>query len=283
MTRVAQTVLITGSTRGIGKGMAVEFMKRGLNVVISGRSQESVDGALKDLHPLADQCDVKLVGVPCEVSDYKQVESLWRESVAAIGEIDIWINNAGIANTGAPIAFLPPDQFDSVVHTNITGTLYGCQVALREMNAQGFGAIYTFEGFGSNGMHSPANHVYGATKFAIRYFTKHLIAETKGGPVIVGYMSPGIVLTDLSLKDRPHMPPEAWANVRKIYNILADRVETVTPFLVDGVLSNTRHGGRIQWLTRRKSLWRFLKSRFTTRTLMDDWQREVEAGEQPAS
>ena len=283
MTRIAKTVLITGSTRGIGKGMAVEFMKRGLNVVISGGSQDSVSAALSDLQPHADQMAVKLVGIPCDVSKYDEVEKLWQDAAAALGDIDIWINNAGVSNAGAPIAFLPPDQFDSVVHTNLTGTLYGCRVALREMTKQGHGAIYTFEGFGSNGMHNPANHVYGATKFAIRYFTKHLISESKGGPVIVGYMSPGIVLTDLSLKDRSRMPPEAWKSVRKVYNILADRVETVTPFLVDGVLRNTRHGGRIQWLTRRKSIWRFLKSRFTTRTLMDDWQREMEPGDQTAS
>jgi NAD(P)-dependent dehydrogenase (short-subunit alcohol dehydrogenase family) len=104
--------------------------------------------------------------------------------------------------------------------------------------------------------------LYGATKFAITYFTKALIKETQGGPVRVGYMSPGIVITDLSTRDKTKMPPQRWAFVVKVYNILADRVETVTPWLVEKVLADRGHGSRIAWLTRGKSLRRFLGARF---------------------
>ena len=270
-----KNVVITGSTKGIGKGMALEFLKRGHNVVISSRGQAAVDQAVADLQQTADDAGAKLAGVPCDVAQFDQVQKLWDQAVAALGSVDIFINNAGITNSGMPIAHLPPEQFDTVVHTNLTGLYFCSQVVLEGMQAQGHGAYYTFEGFGSNGMHNPSSHVYGSTKNALRYFTKCLVEETKDGPVLVGYMSPGIVLTDLSLKDRPNMPPEVWQNVKRVYNILADRVETVTPYLVEGVLNNTKHGGRVEWLTRRKSLWRFLKSRFVTRNLFDDWQEEA--------
>ena len=160
-----------------------------------------------------------------------------------------------------PIAKLPFEELQKVPEVNLLGTMYGCKVALAGMNAQGHGAIYTFEGFGSNGMQSPGSSIYGSTKYAIRYFTNSLVNETKGGPVIVGTISPGIVLTDMILRDRDNLPPQAWESIRRVYAILADRVETVTPFLVEGVLANSRHGGRIMWLTPRKSAWRFLKAR----------------------
>ncbi len=168
----------------------------------------------------------------------------------------------GMSNTRFPIGRLPRDEVNAVVRTNLLGSMYGSKVALAGMREQGSGAIYNFEGFGSNGYKNRGMSLYGSTKFAITYFTKALIAETQGGPVRVGYMSPGIVITDLSIRDKGKMPPQAWAFVVKIYNILADRVETVTPWLVEKVLADTGHGSRIAWLTRGKSLRRFLGARF---------------------
>ena len=69
-------IVITGSTRGIGKGMAAEFLRRGHAVVICGRSQTAVAGALTELHALGTQ-DGKLHGVACEVSSRKQLQHLW--------------------------------------------------------------------------------------------------------------------------------------------------------------------------------------------------------------
>ena len=161
-----------------------------------------------------------------------------------------------------PIGWLDQNDVDAIPAVNLIGSMNGSRVALTGMKEQGRGALYNFEGFGSNGMKQHGMSLYGCTKFGLTYFTKALIKETEGGPVLVGYMSPGIVITDLSLRDRGKMPPERWAFVKKIYNIIADRVETVTPWLVDHVLANTEHGARIAWLTRGKSLRRFLMSRF---------------------
>ncbi len=270
-----KTIVITGSTLGIGKGLAREFLKRGHNVVICSRGEDSVRHALQDLKPVADAAHARLVGMPCDVGQFVRVQELWSFAKDQFEQVDIWINNAGLSNDKMPIARIPFKQFDTVVHTNLLGTFNCCKVALEGMKKQAHGAIYNFEGFGSNGMQNPGLSVYGATKFGITYFTKCLIRQTKNEPVIVGYMSPGIVLTELALGDVEAMPPQAWESVKKVYNILADRVETVTPFLVEGVLSNTRHGGRVSWLTPSKSAWRFLKSRFIKRDLMEQWEADA--------
>ncbi len=258
-----KVVVVTGSTRGIGKGLAREFLKRGHSVVVSGRTRSAVDQTTSEI--MVDAVNgAHVVGIPCDVSNYDDVQSLWDRAVAAMGRVDIWINNAGQSNARFPVGRLSQDDVDSIPRTNLTGTINGSRVSLAGMTKQGFGAIYNFEGFGSNGMRQRGISLYGATKFAITYFNKCLERETRDTPVIVGLLSPGIVITDLSIRDKEKVSPKQWEFTVKIYNILADRVETVTPWLVQQVLQNTRHGARFAWLTRGKSLWRFLSSRFRT-------------------
>jgi short-subunit dehydrogenase len=254
-------IVVTGGTRGIGKGLAREFLKRGQNVVICGRGQDSVDAAVNELSAEAGN-NACIAGTSCDVTRHDQVQALWDFAKTEFGDVDIWINNAGMSNTRFPIGRLPQNEVEAVTEVNLIGTMNGAQVALKGMTEQGHGALYNFEGFGSNGMKQMGMSLYGCTKFGLTYFTKALIKETENSPVIVGYMSPGIVITDLSLRDRGKMPPERWEFVKKIFNIIADRVETVTPWLTEQVLANTEHGARIAWLTRRKSIWRFIKSRF---------------------
>jgi NAD(P)-dependent dehydrogenase (short-subunit alcohol dehydrogenase family) len=256
-----KTVVVTGGTRGIGHGLALELLKRANNVVICGRGQSAVDNALPELSPSATD-GARVAGIACDVTKHDQVQTLWDFAKKEFGDVDIWINNAGMSNTRFSIGRLPQDEVDAVPAVNLVGTMNGAQVALKGMEEQGYGALYNFEGFGSNGMKQHGMSLYGCTKFGLTYFTKALIKETKDSPVIVGYMSPGIVITDLSLRDRGKMPPDRWEYVKKVFNIIADRVETVTPWLIEQVLANDKHGARIAWLTTRKAAGRFIKSRF---------------------
>ena len=121
------------------------------------------------------------------------------------------------------------------------------------------------EGLGSDGMVLEGSVLYGATKRALRYYTQGLVKETRKTPVLVGYLSPGIVLTDLFTGDK-----ELDARTKRIANILADRVETVTPFLVERILADKQHGTRTAWLTRAKIVRRFLTARLTRRDLFSD-------------
>ena len=270
-------VVITGSSRGIGKGLALEFLRRGHRVAVNGRSEASVSRAVAALSAESDPGD-RLIGVAAEVDDYAQVQHLWDQAAATFGGVDIWINNAGISNSRKMIGDLDPQEITAVNRSNLLGTMFAAKVALKGMSAQGHGHIYNFEGLGSNGRVMPGLSLYGATKYAITYFTKCMIKETKGTGVKVGYLSPGIVLTHLSLEGTQELPPERVEETKRIYNILADRVETVTPWLVEKVLADKGHGSRIAWLTPGKAAWRFMRSRFVKRDLFAGFeleQREV--------
>ena len=258
-------VVITGSTRGIGLGMAREFRKRGHDVAISSRGQEAVDQAVTDIAGVVGSG--KVVGIACDVSNRAQVEALWQGACDALGGVDIWINNAGITGPKKLVSELADTEMAAVIDTNIWGMIHGTRVPLAGMTAQGSGKIFNFEGFGSDGMTAPGLTIYGTTKRALTYFTKSVNKEIKGSPVLLGTISPGIVVTDL-LEDSRDADPEQWEKTRRMYNILADKVETVAPYIVDKVLSADKPGTAIKWLTMGKALKRFATARLTGREVI---------------
>ena len=262
----ARTVVVTGGTRGIGKGMAREFLKRGHQVVVCGRSEESAAAAAGEL---AEHGEV--LGKGCDVSDYASVQALWEAAVERFGGVDIWINNAGISNRRVPVTELAPDEVAEVVNANLIGSFNGCRVAIKGMRRQERGgAVYVFEGFGSNGMTAPGLTPYGSTKRAITYLAQSLAKEVRGSNVIVGALSPGIVITDMSMLAAGRDSKRA-AQANKIYNILGDKVERVTPWLVEKVLANRKNGAYIRWLTRLRSAGRFFCPVYHRRNIVGDY------------
>jgi short-subunit dehydrogenase len=147
--------------------------------------------------------------------------------------------------------------------------MYGAKVALSEMRAQGHGALYNMEGLGSSGPVVAGMALYATTKSALSYVTGALAKEVEGTGLVVGALQPGMVVTDLLMgRDGERGPPDARA--RRIMNILADRVETVTPWLAREVLANERNGARIRWLTQWKVMGRFLSAAFHRRQVLPE-------------
>lgn len=258
-------VVITGSTRGIGLGMAREFLRRGHRVVISSRGEVAVTTAVAALQS---EFGVESVtGLACDVADYRQVRALWEHGSNALGRIDEWINNAG--RDGQQLLFdeLPPEEYASIVNTNLLGLMHCNHIAIAAMKKQGSGRIWNMEGFGSNGATMAKYGPYGATKFALRYLTKVLIKECKDTPVQMCYLSPGMVITDMLASDEIRRSPD-WPRKRRIYNILADTVDTVTPWLVDGILNARGNGAAVRWLTTPKVIWRFMTAGISKRDIL---------------
>ena len=183
--------------------------------------------------------------------------------------MDIWINNAGMSLPRKPLEQQEPTSISNIVDTNLTGVILATSVALKGMKAQNHGQIWNMEGFGSNGATQPGMAIYGATKRAVTYLNKSLQKEVKGTNVQVNTLSPGIVVTDLLIGDYDTSSPE-WTKVKKIFNILGDKVETVTPWLVNGILSTNKSGSTVAWLTNGKAFRRFMGAGFNKRDLFAD-------------
>jgi NAD(P)-dependent dehydrogenase (short-subunit alcohol dehydrogenase family) len=262
-----KTVVITGSTRGIGYGLADSLLALGCAVVISGRTQEAVDRAVAELSAKHEPGCV--LGKPCDVTDFQQVQVLWDVSKAHFDRIDIWINNAGISQPQVDFWENPPERIEAVVSTNLVGTMYGCKVALQGMLEQGAGAVYNMEGLGSDGRRVEGLALYSTTKCGLRYLNQALAEELEGTGVIVGALAPGMVITELLTDQYEDRPPDDWEEAKRIFNVIADRVETIAPWLAERVLANERNGARIAWLTRSKIMGRFLTARFRRRNLFE--------------
>jgi NADP-dependent 3-hydroxy acid dehydrogenase YdfG len=169
---------------------------------------------------------------------------------------------------------LEPDVIRSVVEANMLGQMYGGKVALVGMIEQGFGALYIMEGKGSKGDVQRGFALYGSTKRGGNFLFYSLVEEVKHTPVIVGSLSPGMVVTGLLTRQR-EANPETWERTKRIFNILGDTVENVCPWLVERILANGKHGAEIHYLSSAKVMLRFLMAPFSKRDLFGEGEKSL--------
>lgn len=261
-----KVIVITGSTKGIGYGLAHEFLKRGCRVVISSRKQADVQKVEADFASKHQKENV--AGIVCDVTKLEDNQKLFEFAKNKFGRVDVWINNAGLSMTRKMFWEQPMDAMKEVVDANLLGVMYASHVVINEMLKHGGGQLYNMEGLGSDGRIADGLAVYGSTKRALTYFTKSLQLETKNTPVQVCLLSPGIVVTDLLIKDYEGMP-EKFEQAKRFFNILGDKVETVTPYLAQKILEN-KDGKKVAWLTTPKVFMRFMTAGFNKRNLFDN-------------
>lgn len=256
------TFVITGSTKGIGFALAKHCVARGDNVVISGRTAEAVAEAIAAIERSGGAG--KITGLATNVTDLTQVEALWSKATSSFGRVDVWINNAGVANTTRKIVETSATDVQTMVTTNLLGTIHGCQVAARGMVSQEGGRIFNILGGGSDGEYFPGMGIYGTTKRGLDYLTTALAKELAGTPVLVGKVRPGMIVTEGVIREIK-ADPGNFAKGRKIMNTLCDLPDTVAPYLIEQMLAMSKTGSKIAWLTGGKIARRFFMARFKPR------------------
>ncbi|MGM9972430.1 MAG: SDR family NAD(P)-dependent oxidoreductase [Clostridiaceae bacterium] len=261
-----KSVVITGGTKGLGLEMAKVFLMRDCKVIICGSSEEGIEKAKLELS----NYKTRALLLKSDVTRPEDLEALWKKGREAFGDIDIWINNAGINQPYRNISELQYERISRIIDTNLKGMIYGSEIALKGMLSQGKGAIYNMEGLGSDGMIQRKTAIYGTSKRALTYFTKALAKEVEGTNVIIGRLSPGMMVTDFITKPAKGEERSAASeeDFKKVFNLLADTPETVAEFLVPKILSNTKNDAHIIWLTKGKAALRFAKGMFSKRELI---------------
>ena len=107
----------------------------------------------------------------------------------------------------------------------------------------------------------PNMGVYSSTKAAIWLLTKYLIKENDNPNIVIGMISPGMLITDNWFKEQQELSPEEWQQIRPTLNVLCDYVETAAPWLTDNIISNKENGKRISWMTGGKIMKRFMDAK----------------------
>lgn len=265
-----KTVVITGSARGLGLEMAKCFRKKNFNVVISDINKTDINKAVKDILNIKGKGEV--AGIECDITDEKQIINLINSSKKQFSNIDIWINNAGINQPNKMIWELTSEEISKMLDVDLKGTMITSKYIMQEMITQGQGAIYTVEGHGSNDAIIPGLSVYGTAKRGLTYFLQALAkeAETSKYDIIIGKLSPGIMITDFLVNSFRNQSFELSSKTKNIYNILGDYPDVVAKFLVDKMINNTNNDVRINWLTKRKAAWKFLSATFKKRNFFKE-------------
>ena len=261
-----KTVVITGSARGLGLEMAKVFKQNNVNVVISDLSEEKLEKSKKELEEINTSSEIR--SCVCNVTKSEDITNLIEFAKKEFGTIDIWINNAGVNQPEKAIWELTEEQINLVLDVDLKGAIMGSKLIMREMEKEHKGAIYNIEGYGSNDAKMLGLSIYGTSKRAITYFTEALAKESeeRNTGVIVGKLSPGIMITDFivnALGDKEKI--NLSEKTKKVYNILGDYPDVVAKFLVEGMLKNNKNNAKIEWLTNKKAAWRFMTAGFNKR------------------
>ena len=266
-----KTVVITGSTRGLGFEMAKLFHKNGWNLVINGVNPQRLEKAAEELRALPG--DGAVEGFAGSVASEEELQGLLDFAVEKFGVLDIWINNAGVNQPMKAIWELSQEEIDAILNIDLRGAILGSRLAARQMEKQPEGGfIYNLEGYGSNDAMMLGLNLYGTSKRAVTHFTVALAKELeeRGSRVKAGRLSPGIMITDFTVKALGGKESIALPEkTKKVYNILGDKPDVVAAHLVREMLANSKNDAHIQWLTTGKAAWRFMTAGFNKRNFFD--------------
>ena len=186
-----RVALVTGSTKGIGLAIARELADADAHVVVTARTGEDVERAVRELEVRGEG---EAYGVTCDVRDLEDCQDLVGQSVDRFGRLDILVNNAGIGRF-APIQEMSPEDWNLQIETNLTGVFNCSQAAIPHLKASGDGWIVNI---GSLAGRNPfaGGAAYNATKFGLLGMTEAMMLDLRYEGVRVSLIMPGSVNTE---------------------------------------------------------------------------------------
>ena len=193
MTLVGKTALVTGGSRGIGRGVVWELARQGAQVAFVYRSNtEAADQLVKDLE--LDQRTV--MAIQADVADVESADRVVESVLEAWEKIDILVNNAGIIRDGL-LATMDHDQWQDVINTNLGSVYRFCRAVTRPMMSQRHGRIINISSVASH-FGNPGQANYAASKGGIEGMTRCLATELGRRGITVNAVAPGFIETDMT-------------------------------------------------------------------------------------
>lgn len=247
-----KTALVTGSSSGIGKAIALLFGKEGANVIVTYHSgKDRAEEVVKEIEKFG----VKTKAYSVDVADEQQIKDLFAQIDKDFGDIQILVNNAGINGSGIPVEDMSTEVWDKVIKTNLYGPFFCTREFLQVKKKYD-----TYKGsriINITSIHQSVNVAgnsnYNASKSAMRNFAYSLALEVASKELTVNNIAPGMILTPINKKvmDDPEKlkkaesiipfrrggKPEEVANVALFLASDASSYVTGSTYTVDGALS----------------------------------------------
>jgi NAD(P)-dependent dehydrogenase (short-subunit alcohol dehydrogenase family) len=197
-----KVVVVTGSTRGIGRAIAEASARAGATIVISSRTAEAVERTVDELRAAGATAS----GFVANAGHYEELEGLRDHALAQHGRIDVWVSNAGVSNGYRYLDDESAPEIHDLVTINVLGQLYGAKVMLPHFRDHG-GYLMNVCGRGWKGDATPFTTAYGASKAASASLTRSLAAENRNhNNVSINGFVPGMVDTGFYRDDMPVSP-----------------------------------------------------------------------------
>ena len=194
MTKLAgKTAIVTGAAKGIGLACARRFALDGANVALGDIDASAGEAAAKALR----EAGARAIFVQTDVTKRAALEHLVAAAIAEFGDLDIMLNNAGVART-APILEMSDEIFDLVLATNLRSAFIGTQLAARQMKASGRGGVIINMSSVNALLAIPGLGAYACSKGALNQLTKVAAIELAEHKIRVVGIGPGTILTDLA-------------------------------------------------------------------------------------
>lgn len=184
-----KVVAITGASRGIGAEAARVFAEAGAQVILMARGRDAIEA-------LASEIGDQAMAVPCDVSDYDQVQAGLGAAVARFGRLDVLIGNAGVISPIARMADADPESWGRAIDINLKGVMWGMHAALPHMLGQGGGTVLTISSGAAHGPTEAWSH-YNASKAGAAMLTRCLHKEYGDQGIRAMGLSPGTVATEM--------------------------------------------------------------------------------------
>ena len=240
-----KVAVVTGASRGIGRGIAVGFAQAGADVAVAARSAPDLDALVDEIEGTG----TRGLAVPTDVTERAQIEALIDRTVSTFGGIDILVNNAGGTRFMAPIVALRPEGWDKAMRLNLDSVFHATQLAAQRMVERGGGSIIQVSSIagleGAQGL-----SFYSAAKGGVRLLSQAVAKELATSKVRVNSIAPGWVATDLNANMRQDeasdrfitdmIPMGRWGDVDEIVGaaifLASDAASFVTgtTLVVDG-------------------------------------------------